>query len=188
MINFDTIDAEILEQPKPYEIAVVEHNELLSEKIDLEPFIHASENFVAVCEHSAKTCLSMSLQARKIRNSIEKRRCEILRPHLDFQKKINKEAKEYEKKLIEVEECLSNKILQWLENPGENEIIQLSVSDGTFHKKEKFSFKIIDENLIPREYLKIDEKKIQDDIKKGVLDIAGISIFSENEIDLRVRN
>jgi hypothetical protein len=43
----------------------------------------------------------------------------------------------------------------------------------------KRTFRIIDEKLIPREYLKVDEKAIRKDVDAGVENIPGVEIFVE---------
>ena len=69
---------------------------LLSQKLDLTPLIYQATEHVIVDEKSASQALSMSLQARKIRKQLDETRLEIVRPHVDFQKSINKIVKEYE--------------------------------------------------------------------------------------------
>lgn len=58
---------------------------------------------------------------------------------------------------------------------------------GTYYV-ESWKFKIIDENLIPREYLMIDESKIGKVVKamKSLTNIPGIETYSENEMRTRV--
>lgn len=191
MIDFDDIDENILNKPTEKQIAILENNNCLDSEVylkDLKDLIKKSESFEVSCKSSANNGLSMSLQARKIRNSLEKSRVEILKPHQTFIKSVNKQAKEYEAKLLEIETNLSNKILLWLDNQNEQETETMIVDDGTLTKKSKSYFEIIDENLIPREFLMIDENKIKEAIKNGIESIEGIKIYKKNEVDLRVKN
>lgn len=54
------------------------------------------------------------------------------------------------------------------------------------HKTDK-SFSVVNQSLIPREYMKIDEEKIKQAIKLGVTNIPGISIIETKKIILRKR-
>lgn len=188
MIDFDNIDNEILENPSEKQVALIAEQTILNVQMDLAPFIEAAQNFEVVSKSTANQCLSMSLQARKMRQSLDKSRTEILKPHQKFIREINKQAKEYETKLDEIEKSLSDKILVWLENPEESETEKMTVDDGYLTKKSKRYFDLVDINSVPREYLKLDEKKVEEAIKNGIQHIAGIGIYTRNEIDLRVKN
>ena len=61
----------------------------------------------------------------------------------------------------------------------------LSSADGTVSSKIKMSFSVIEESLIPREYLMVDEKKVQTAIKIGIKNIPGIKIVEEKQIMIR---
>ncbi len=186
MINFDSINDEILNS-KENEISTIADKAIL-EEFDLLPFIEMSENYEVICRNSANNCLSMSLQARKIRQRLDKQRSEILRPHQDFIKAINKQSKDYIERLEEIENSLSDKILLWLENPNESETTVINVDDGSLFKKCRTYFEVENLDLVPRLFLKLDEKKIEEAIKKGAKIIPGIKLFNKNEIDLRVKN
>lgn len=188
MIDFDNIDREILENPKENQVALIAEQAILNIEIDLAPFIEEAQRFEVVSKSSANACLSMSLQARKMRQSLDKSRSEILKPHQNFIRAINKQAKDYEIKLDEIEKELSNKILVWLENPEESETIKMNVEDGYLTKKSKKYFDLVNINLVPMEYLKLDEKKVEEAIKNGTEHILGINIYTRSEIDLRVKN
>ena len=186
MINFDTIDNEVLTESK--DLIIKDNDSFIYETTDLTYFIEASENFNVVSKQTANTCLSMTLQARKIRQSLDKARLEAVKPYQKQIKFINSQAKDFEKKLEEIEKSLSDKILEWLENPEEFETEKMSVDDGSLTKKVKRYFDLLDIDSVPREYLKIDEKKVEEAIKNGIAHIPGIGIYSRNEIDLRLKN
>ena len=76
-------------------MTVGQATQLLSKKLDLTPLISRASGHVIENEESASQALSMSLQARKIRKQLDETRLSIVRPHLDFQKAINKIVKEY---------------------------------------------------------------------------------------------
>lgn len=168
---------------------------LLSHKLDLTPLINQATYHVIVDEKSASQALSMSLQARKIRKQLDETRLEIVRPHVDFQKSINKIVKEYEAKLEEIEENLKSKLDAYLkESTSTNNASfmvlakEMTVEDGKLKKVKKWTWELENENFVPREYLYIDEKKIAEAVKHGVRNIPGIKIFEKEEITMRVKN
>ena len=95
-------------------MTVGQAQQLLSKKLDLTPLIARASDHEVVNEESASQALSMSLQARKIRKQLDETRLSIVRPHLDFQKAINKIVKEYEAKLEQIENNLKNKLDEYL--------------------------------------------------------------------------
>ena len=121
MIDFDKISEEDFKNSKENELVLfdkITDKPILDIEVNLVPYIEASENLNVTCRNSANKCLTLSLQARKIRNSIDKSRLEILKPHQNFIKSVNKQAKDYEEKLIEIEKnfpikfCFGKKIQQ----------------------------------------------------------------------------
>ena len=126
---------------------------------------------------------------------MDETRLEIVRPHVDFQKSINKIVKEYEAKLEQIEENLKNKLDAYLkESTSTNNASfmvmekEMTVEDGKLKKVKKWTWELENENLIPRDYLCIDEKKIAEAVKQGVRNIPGIKIFEKEEITMRVKN
>lgn len=167
----------------------------LSHKLDLTPLINQATNHIIVDEKSASQALSMSLQARKIRKQLDETRMEIVRPHIDFQKSINKIVKEYEATLEQIEENLKAKLDEYLKhskstNNASYMLIEkeMTVEDGKLKKVKKWSWEIEDLNLIPRDYLCLDEKKVSEAVKQGIRNILGIKIFEKEEITMRVKN
>lgn len=165
----------------------------LIKKMDVG-YISAVANSLYVSdEGSAKTALSMSLQLRKLRQQIDDSRKEIVKPHFDYQKAINKIVKDVEAKMEVIEENLKNKIEQWnqirKEQPFENVIaLELKVDDGQLYTQKKWDFTVDDSKSIPVEYLTLDEKKIKEAIANGVRNIPGVQIFQKEEIVMRIKN
>lgn len=62
-----------------------------------------------------------------------------------------------------------------------------TVSGGTISSREEWDFKIVDVNLIPREYLIPDEKTIRAVVKarKGSTQIPGIEVFARADVTVR---
>jgi len=59
------------------------------------------------------------------------------------------------------------------------------IGSAAFSKEWKFE--IVNESLIPREYMSPDEKKIRAVIKAGIREIPGIRIYQEDSMSVRVR-
>jgi hypothetical protein len=58
---------------------------------------------------------------------------------------------------------------------------------GTATAKKKWTYEIEDENLIPREYMTADLKKIGAVVKAGIRNIPGVRIFEEDTLQVRSR-
>ena len=165
----------------------------LVKKMDVG-YINAVANALYVSDEvSAKTALAMSLQLRKLRQQIDESRKEIVKPHFDYQKAINKIVKDVEAKMEVIEENLKKKIEEWneirKEQPFENVIsLELKVDDGQLYTQKKWDFTVDDSKAIPVEYLTLDEKKIKEAIANGVRNIPGVKIFQKEEIVMRIKN
>lgn len=161
-------------------------------EINLEPILNISEDYQIVDTDSAKNALSMSLQSRKLKKSLEESRKEVIKPHIDFQRAINKIVKDYTAKLEEIEQNLKSKLDTWLKAQANFEQdfsdLIITVEDGNLKTKKEWDFCIKDFDLIPKSYLQIDEKKVKGAIKAGIRDIPGIKIFEEEKVALRVKN
>ncbi len=176
-------------------ITVGQAAQLLGKKLDLAPLISRASNYLIEDEASASQALSMSLQARKIRKQLDETRLSIIRPHLDFQKAINKIVKEYEAKLEEIENNLKSKLDDYLQksaSTNNSSFIarsrEMFVEDGKLSKVKKWTWELEDEAAVPRKYLALDAKKIDDAVKQGVRNIPGIKIFEKEEISMRIKN
>lgn len=144
-------------------------------------------------ENSARQALSMSLQAKKLRQQLDESRKEIVKPHFDYQKAINKIVKDVENKLEKIEENLKDKINDWNEKrkelPFENMIdLEMKVDDGLLFTQKKWDFNIDDSSAIPAEYMVVDERKIKEAIASGVRNIPGVQIFERHELITRIKN
>lgn len=58
---------------------------------------------------------------------------------------------------------------------------------GAATRKSNWSFEIVDENLVPREYCKPDEKTIRAFVNAGKRDIPGVRIFEVSGLAVRAR-
>ena len=56
---------------------------------------------------------------------------------------------------------------------------------GSVTVRKVWDFRILEENLIPREYLMVDEKKIRAIVRAGIRQIPGVHIFEREELTVR---
>ena len=191
-MDFLEINKQLAKKKNEPSLCVQEATESIRERIDIEPIIQAGEAHEITCEEDAKQALSMSMQARKLRKTLEESRTKIIKPHLDFQRAVNQLVKDYTAKLEQIEQRLKGKLEAWLDAQSsfENNFTNLlmEVDDGVATKKSTWEFEIEDFSKIPREYLTLDEKKVKDKIKKGIREISGLRIYEKNNLTMRVKN
>lgn len=169
---------------------------LLTEKLESEVNIvkYEKDSYeISVIEtvEQAKNALSMALQSRKIFKALEEERKKITKPHVDFQRSINKLVGSIQDRLKEIETRLESKISTWVEQELENPFSQFDsivVEDGSLLTKNVWDFCIINENEIPPEFLVPCSSLIELAIKNGIRKIPGVEIFQKRETSLRVKN
>jgi hypothetical protein len=176
-------------------MTVGQATQLLSKKLDLSPLIARAADHEVVNEESASQALSMSLQARKIRKQLDETRLSIVRPHLDFQRAVNKIVKDYEAALEKIESNLKQKLDEYLQKSASTnnasfitQSKEICVEDGKLTKVKKWAWELENADAVPREYLSLDEEKIDEAIKQGVRNIPGIKVFEKEEITMRIKN
>jgi hypothetical protein len=62
----------------------------------------------------------------------------------------------------------------------------IRTSEGSSFMRKHMAFKVVDPTKVPREFLCVDEKAIRAAVAKGVVDIAGVSIYEEESLATRV--
>lgn len=185
----DKLNLKEIKETKPKE-----ENEIineLSDQLDISRFISMA-NFAKIeNKEDAKQALSMSLQSRKLKQSLEKTRKKIIKPHIDFQKAVSTIVKDYSEKLTQIEENLSIKLNDWFQSQSTDKDysdLVMEVEDGKLSTKKDFQFEIEDMELVPKKYLKLDDKKVKEAIKMGVRNIPGMKIIEETKLKMRVKN
>lgn len=163
----------------------------IEKQIDLGHMTQVAQNFEIVSEDHARNALSMALQSRKIEQGIEASREKVIRPHLEFQRAINKIVKDVQRKLHDIESSLSAKLSAWLESQADNpftKVEEITVEDGKIWMTEKWDYQILEPEKIPRMYLIENEHEIRNAIDAGLRHIPGIRIFKYPKTQLRVKN
>lgn len=172
-------------------VSVKDATESLKLQLDLDPLIKQASSHKITCQEEAKQALAMSMQARKLKKTLEESRASIVRPHIDFQKAINQIVKDYTEKLDSIEKGLKLSLEMWVE--AQNAIsdhapeLILSVVDGTAKQAVELDFTIEDIGKVPREFLIVDEKLVKKAIKAGIREIEGIKIFEKKTIKMRTK-
>jgi len=107
---------------------------------------------------------------------------------LEAERQVELERIEAEKqaeieKLEKIESpVLKQELITEIENKKTGEITHLEKSTSL---RKTWTFKIENENHIPREYLIPDERKIKQAIKEGIREIQGLVIFEKTSLNLR---
>lgn len=174
----------------PMEVANVDLLVKIMEK-DCDHLKVKSDDVKIVCEDTARSALSMAMQTRKLSNQLEKTRKELIKPHFDYQKDINKLVKKFQEKLDEIESKMQDQLSFWMDEQASNPftvIDELQVDDGSITMKKVWEFSIDDPDLVPDEYLAVDEDLIKDAVKNGVRNIKGVRIFQTTQTSMRVKN
>lgn len=170
-------------KPLDFDITIVK-SELGIEKV--ADIVKQAEGYVVETDAEAYKGVSMALSARKQGKDITKLRKELTEPALRFQKEAIKIEKEFTDQLSQVESDLFEKVEIYQEQRKAtlkaNGIIDESFENlklelGSSTTKTYYEYKTIDENAVPRQYLRLDTKKIQEDIKDGIREIPGLDIY-----------
>lgn len=158
---------------------------------DILDLAEQTKDLQVVDESSAKNALSFAMQSRKLGQTLENSRKELVKPHVDYQRSINKIVKDFQAKLEEIEERMQAKLSSWMEEQASNPftmIDELKVEDGAITQKKSWVFEVTDPTLVPKEFLVVEPKLIAEAVKNGVRNISGVKIFEETKTSMRIKN
>jgi len=174
------------------EIRDIEKLESEIEKtLEIEWMRDKAMNYEVTCEDTAKHALSMALQSRKLEKTLEQSRTEIIKPHLDYQRAVNKLVKDFQAKLDNMEKSLQAKIEVWMNEQKENPfatVEEIRVDDGMIYTQKYWDFEIENPHLVPNNYKTIVDSLIEKDIKNGVRNIPGVKIIEKEKTMMRIKN
>lgn len=146
---------EIGGEPLTQEESNVFDLEIAKSKMDAEnvnELVEKAEAFTVKSDEEAKQGVSLAMQSRKLYNSIEKTRKEIVRPHLDFQKAVKEYADGFSGALKKMEKSILSKV-EGFQKEKEREAARLH---AIMVKKEEEE----------RRKLEEERRKIEEDNKK----------------------
>lgn len=157
----------------------------------LQKLTDIAESIVISDMASAENALSCALQSRKLGQTLENSRKEMLKPHLDYQRFVTKLVKDFNEKLDQIENKMQGELAQWMEKQAESPFTMLEeikVSDGTISRKNVFLFEIECAENVPSEFLQVDMKAVSEAVKNGVRNIPGVKIFEAVQTSMRIKN
>jgi len=160
----------------------------------VECFKEQTKGFEVVTIDQCKQALSMAMQSRKLSKAVEKKRKEITKPHLDFQKGIKKIADAFIDELKAIEASMTEKVESFNKAREEKskEIgvdLSLVTKDdlGTSYTQEYWEFKVEDIEKVPIEFLEVNNKAVRKVLSDGVRQIDGLKVFKVKKTRYRVK-
>jgi hypothetical protein len=160
----------------------------------IDSFKKQTDGFEVVTFNECETALSMALQSRKLSKAVEKKRKEITKPHLDFQKGIKKIADAFIHELKSIEASLTQKVEVFNEarKKKSNEIgVDLTtvenVDEGTTYEQEIWDFETTNSEEIPKKYFTLDERAVRKAISDGDRQIPGLRVFKKTIKRYRIK-
>ena len=172
-------------------------NEVLAKsrlnEISIDGLVKKSQSFEVSSQETSKQALSMALQARDIRKAIDSKRIELNKPALSFQRAVNAFSKTIDGKLRSIEQTLQSKIQNFdIERKEAHKAVgiappetKIKIEEGGTYTQTVWEFTVVDESKIPREFLMVNEKAINESIRKGVRKIDGVEIKSKEITRMR---
>lgn len=182
--------------------------EIESFRDDLNEVLEYTKNLNITSIYDAKTAINCVARARKIQEDIEAKKKELSFEAKNYLSKVNSLAKEFLEPLSLVEDMIEQKLSDWkIEYRKQLEIERLTwkefealglelvpiIPDNTDIESDlarsydqiSHTFELQDANLVPREYLTIDEKKVNLALKNGIRAIPGITIIEQRKTVIR---
>lgn len=120
---------------KPIDVFDVEIAVSKMDAGDIKELVDQAKEVEINSDEDAQKGMSLAMQARKMGNSIEKTRKEIVRPHLDFQRAVKAYSDGFAKCLKEMEKSLTKKI-EAFQDAKEKEQKRLHAIEEARIKKE----------------------------------------------------
>lgn len=186
--DFDSLSESLIEEKKTEkktvtDLMIEDSNRDLTIIRSLEK---KSKEFEVITLEDATNAASMALQSKIILNSVEEKRKELVRPHLDYQKSMMDFVKIIEKTVESIHANIKEKLKNWDADKSEK-FETLKTIEGTLKKETKWSFDLLELDKVPREFLMLDEKKVKEAIKNGLREINGLNILEKEEYILRTK-
>ena len=179
------------EESRPTPICIEEAVALIKKSVDITRLIESSGKLAIKTLEDARVAVEMANQSRKIINRLQDTKDQILRPHIDFQRAINKLVKESTDVLEKLRENAEKKLSDYLNSPDcfvGDMLHSIDTDEGSMTRTKKWVYEIVDEKKIPCPLMSADDKKIKAAIKAGIREIEGIKIYEIEEISFRVKN
>ena len=191
-LDFSKMNEMILaEESRPAPTTVEEAVELIKKSIDITFLVEQSATLAIQTLEDARSAVEMANQSRKIKNRLEETKSGILRPHIDFQRAINKVVHEVEAELNKIYDNLKKKTQVYVtsqDSAVKDLFRHIETDEGSMTLKKSWDYNVLDESIIPSKYMMPNCKEIERAIHQGIREIQGIEIFEKEEISFRVKN
>ena len=176
---------------------------------EVEEFLYQNQEITVTSQEDyTKATDTLKIINGKIKK-LEEKRVEWTKPILEAKRKIDDDFKQAIKPLEEFVATVKTKMLDWYrveqkrldeeqkkleakamedaKNNKQSEVVVPVINEVKTHRgdlatatvSKKWMYKLLDENLVPREYLVVDEAKIKAAVKNGVRIIAGVEIYED---------
>ncbi len=134
-------------------------------------------------KQEAEQAIDVACEAVNLKERIEEKVDEIVAPHKAFQAEVKQIAKGFVEDLDEVKSTVVSKLEGW--KLGSSYVGNLGTARMSAYEQVGYEYKIIDPQLVPREYLTLDEARVKLDVKQGRRNIAGLEIVEKKKTILK---
>jgi len=142
-------------------------------------------------------------EARTLVDAIDEKRKELTQVERAYIAKVDAEAKMLVSALDAMQKNAVERLEDWSTTVPQEELQEVDWADAEILlpdlmenarlitskafvlQKEKTEYSVNDLTLIPREYLKVDEKKVKSLFKAGVRDVPGLEIYTTKKMEIR---
>lgn len=140
--------------------------------------------------HDVEKALGFAFEAKALCKAIEEKKKDIIAPAKSFISSITKMSSGFTSKLESIEDTLLTKVDDWKEYkeflPWDQDA-EMKTESYIAYERETISLEVEDINLVPKEYLKIDEDAIKKLVKAGVVSIPGVRVERKSKTYIRAR-
>lgn len=192
--NEKQLDKKIETESKQVSIITVKTNKLISIKSDAD-IIKATEFLVMIKDKIDSLEFERQSYTKPLNESLRRlnaRFKELINPLSEAERAvkdaINKYKEQRETQRLEAQSKLQKK------NGNVNIALLDSVPDviesksGEIRTTRRWVFEVVDEKKVPREYLKVDDSKVDAVISEGVRQIPGLRIYQKEDISVYRKN
>lgn len=185
-------------QLTPIQKAEAKFESLIKKSQDI---VTAVNNTSIETEADLRVAESLLKNCQTFESETESMRKDIVKPFNDFVKQVNGKAKTMVTPVADAKKSLKTKILEFSriqeekakEHQAQQEQVQEEETESEAPAEvyippkvkgitKRWTYEILDESQIPREFCSPDSKKINEAIKGGVREVPGLKIFEQEDV------
>lgn len=161
-----------------------EHLDLEVQKIenDVLPIARAAESYEIVDQETLEGGINFLGKIKASYDRVEQTRKFFTQPLLDLKKTYDGKFKPTLSGLETAEQVLKSKMTEYRLTLPENSVSTTRTPDAKATFVKVWKHRVLDANLVPREYLVVDDAKISRVVKAGMRTIPGIEIYEEEQV------